>query len=212
MDFAGTNEPTAASGLRAAVDFYVRKAELLQRRQRDLEEELVAVQAELNKACTTRDQLATDLDEILTQQPGVDEEQDADPEAAGESDAPTSDEPPAAAAAPRPGTKRGTVKASQPGKKTSAKSGEVMRAIEQVLATSGKPMHVRDLTAALSRPTEGKAGTAAVETIRATCKRLAGHGRISEVKTAVFAITRASETGQATQSGPGNEAGLKGAT
>ncbi|MEV7979827.1 hypothetical protein [Streptomyces sp. NPDC086519] len=90
-----------------------------------------------------------------------------------------------------------------------ARSGEVMRAIEQLLATSGEPMHVKVLTAAPRRPTEGKAGTAAVETIRATRKRLVGHGRIAEVKTAVFAMARASGARAADESG--DEAGSKGA-
>lgn len=86
-----------------------------------------------------------------------------------------------------------------------------MLAIEQLLATSGKPMHVKDVTAALGRPTDGKEGTAAIETIRATCKRLVGHGRVTEVKTAVFAIARTTQAHPMDEAAPGGEAGLKGA-
>ncbi|MFD5477583.1 hypothetical protein [Streptomyces hawaiiensis] len=196
------------------MDFYIRKADRLQQRWRELEAELTAVQAELAKACTARDQLAEPLDEILAQAPGIAEEQEAESPAGSNSDESSKEEPPASARAgerasfrQEPG--RGKAKTARPKQQASgAKSGEVMRAIEQLLATSGKPMHVKDLTAALGRPTEGRAGTAA-ETIRATCKRLAGHGRIAEVKTAVFAIARASGAGAADESG--DEAGLKGA-
>ncbi|MDH6627913.1 hypothetical protein M2271_005742 [Streptomyces sp. LBL] len=214
MDFAETDEAAAASGVRAAVDFYARKANRLQERQRELAAELAAVQDDLLKTQTTRDQLAGALDEILAEAPSAAEEPEAASETAGSDTVRSHDDSPASAAetaASPQGRRQAGMKNARPKQRAGAKSGEVMQAIEQLLATSGKQMHVRDLTAALGRPTEGKAGTAAVETIRATCKRLAGHGRIAEVKTAVFAIVRTSEAGQAARSGSVDEIGLKGA-
>jgi hypothetical protein len=67
MGFAGMDEAAAAPGLRTAVDFYTRKADRLRQRRRDLEVEMASVQAELDKTCTTCDQLAGALDEILAQ-------------------------------------------------------------------------------------------------------------------------------------------------
>lgn len=217
MDFAGTEETAAAPGVRTAVDFYTRKADGLQQRQRELEAELALVQTELAKARTTRDQLADALDEILAQAPSAAEEQGTQAETAPTGHTPPSDEPPAAAStaetADSPqGPRRGPSRTARPRKQASAaKSGEVMLAIEQLLATSGKPMHVKDVTAALGRPTDGKEGTAAIETIRATCKRLVGHGRVTEVKTAVFAIARTTQAHPTDEAAPGGEAGLKGA-
>lgn len=214
MDFADTDDAAAASGVRAAVNFYARKADRLQERQRELAAELAAVQDDLLKAQTTRDQLAGALDEILAQAPSAAEEHETASETAGSDTPPSHDDSPAPAAetaASPQGRRQAGTKNARPKQRAGAKSGEVMQAIEQLLATSGKQMHVRDLTAALGRPTEGKSGTAAVETIRATCKRLAGHGRIAEVKTAVFAIVRTPEAGQAARSGPGDETGLEGA-
>jgi hypothetical protein len=217
MGFAGTEEAAAASGLRTALHFYARKVDLLQQRQRDLEAELAAVQAELSQARTTRDQLTTDLDEILAQAPSAAGQQEAGTGATTGGDTPSRDEPTgpapmAPSAGSRQEPKQGKPRASQSAeKKASAKSGEVMRAIEQLLATAGKPMHVKDLTSALGRPTDGKEGTAAIETIRGTCKRLVGHGRIAEVETAVFAIVRAAEAGTVHEPGPVTEAEMKGA-
>ncbi|MDI9886547.1 hypothetical protein QMZ92_19735 [Streptomyces sp. HNM0645] len=65
MDFAGTVETAAASGVRTAVDFYARKADRLQRCQRELGAELASLQDELLKARTAHDQLSAALDEIL---------------------------------------------------------------------------------------------------------------------------------------------------
>ncbi|WP_338897767.1 hypothetical protein WBG99_21015 [Streptomyces sp. TG1A-60] len=206
------------------MDFYTRKADRLERRRCDLEDELASVQAELDKACTTRDQLAGALDEILSQTSGPGPEQDPGAGEAAESPAGGDGDPSAPAEAEsESGSADGTAGGRQErgpgrprasaGKKTAskAKSGEVMQAIEQLLATSGEPMHVTKITKALGRPTDGKAGTAAVETIRATCKRLVGHGRVAEVKTAVFAIARSAAGGVADEPGPVGGAGLKGA-
>ncbi|MFJ2111349.1 MULTISPECIES: hypothetical protein [unclassified Streptomyces] len=222
MGFAGMDEAAAAPGLRTAVDFYTRKADRLRQRQRDLEDELASVQTELDKTCTTCDQLAGALDEILSQTSDTGQEQDTGAGEAAESPAGEDGGPSAPAAAEsesadgtaggrqerRPGRPRASA-----AKKTvsKAKSGSVMQAIEQLLVTSGEPMHVTKITEALGRPTDGKAGTAAVETIRATCKRLVGHGRVAEVKTAVFAIARAAEARPADEPGPMGDAGLKGA-
>lgn len=224
MGFADMDEAAAAPGLRTAVDFYTRKADRLRQRRRDLEDELASVQAELDKTCTTCDQLAGALDEILAQPPGSGQEQDAGAGEATESPAGEDIDPSAPSAAePESESADGTADGQQergPGrlrasaaKKTAskAKSGSVMQAIEQLLATSGEPMHVTKITEALGRPTDGKAGTAAVETIRATCKRLVGHGRVSEVKTAVFAIARAAEARPADEPEPVGGTGLKGA-
>ncbi|MDQ0934816.1 hypothetical protein [Streptomyces turgidiscabies] len=224
MGFAGMDEAAAAPGLRTAVDFYTRKADRLRQRRRDLEVEMASVQAELDKTRTTCDQLAGALDEILSQTSGPGQEQDAGSGEAAESPADEDGDPSAPAAAePESKSADGTAGGRQeraPGrprasaaKKTApkAKSGSVMQAIEQLLATSGEPMHVTKITEALGRPTDGKAGTAAVETIRATCKRLVGHGRVAEVKTAVFAIARLTEAGPADEPGPMGDAGLKGA-
>ncbi|MEH0419385.1 hypothetical protein [Streptomyces sp. B21-083] len=222
MGFTGMDEAAAAPGLRTAVDFYTRKADRLRQRRHDLEVELASVQAELDKTCTTCDQLAGALDEILAPPSRPGQEQDADAQEAAESPTDEDSDPAAPASAesePADGAAGGRQERG-PGrprasaaKKTAskAKSGSVMQAIEQLLATSGEPMHVTKITEALGRPTAGKAGTAAVETIRATCKRLVGHGRVSEVKTAVFAIARITETGPADEPGPMGDAGLKGA-
>lgn len=227
MGFAGMDEAAAAPGLRTAVDFYTRKADQLRQRRRDLEVEMASVQAELDKTCTTCDQLAGALDEILaqtSQTSGSGQEQDPGEGETAESPAGEDCDPsvpaPAAAESESADGTAGGRQERRPGKprasaakKTAskAKSGEVMQAIEQLLATSGEPIHVTKITEALGRPTDGKAGTAAVETIRATCKRLVGHGRVAEVETAVFEIARSAAGGVADEPRPAGGAGLKGA-
>lgn len=135
MGFTGTDETAAASGVRAAVDFYSRKGDRLKQRQRELEAELTAFQAELLKTRAARDQLADALDEMLAQVPGAAEEPESEPETAVTSDAPSSAEPASAestakTAEDRQGPKPGKPKSARTGEKPSAKSGEVMRAID----------------------------------------------------------------------------------
>uniref|UniRef100_A0AAU2VVB3 Uncharacterized protein n=1 Tax=Streptomyces sp. NBC_00008 TaxID=2903610 RepID=A0AAU2VVB3_9ACTN len=186
MGFAG--EEAAAPGLRVAVDFYSEKADQLSRREKELEEELDSVREERSRTLVTRDQLSVALAEISAQagpQPAepAGEENPAEAESAsGQGSKPSragAEETP-----PRPG--RRSENASGPQRRSA--SGELMRAIEQVLTTAGVPLHLKELTAALGRPTEGKPGTAALESVRSTCKRLVETGRLVQPETAVFAI------------------------
>lgn len=175
MGFEG--EEAAAPGLRVAIEFYGEKAERLSRRAKELEGELNSVREEISQTFVTRDQLSRALAEIgagTAPQPDKTAPEEEPPEAA----------PPDSAAKASPA--RGGSSADS-GKRRSA-SGELMRAIEQVLTTAGVPLHLKELTAALGRPTEGKPGTAALESVRSTCKRLVETGRLVQPETAVFAI------------------------
>jgi hypothetical protein len=49
-------------------------------------------------------------------------------------------------------------------------------------------LRVKEITEALGRPVDGRRGTAAMETVRKTCKRQVMHGRAVETEPGVFAI------------------------
>ncbi|MCX5211153.1 hypothetical protein OG689_41955 [Kitasatospora sp. NBC_00240] len=194
MGSVGADEAAAAPGLRTAVDFYTAKSERLRRRQADLEAELASLRVELVKADSARDQLAEALAEIAGRDAGS--AQDREPSATGSAKAAQDDE---AGPADRPGRQAGTDqvaarrKSPVPGDGQAAsavKSGEVMQAILQILATSGRPLGVRDITEALGRPVSGAEGRVVKETTRSTCKRLVKTGRVVEGPVGVFAIAR----------------------
>lgn len=183
----------AAEGLRTAVGFYARKTQRLRERQTELQAELEALQAELARASTARDQLGQALREII----GEEAIPDTPDHERGQ--APTPSEVEAAADTPTPtGSKTASLRITRPRQSTgSAKPGhrnvELWREVLQVLATSGRPMRVKEIAAALGRPTKGKAGTSAVETVRSTCKRQVKHGRAVEGPAGVFEIARGQE-------------------
>lgn len=193
MGFEG--EEAAAPGLRVAIEFYGEKAERLSRRAKELEVELGSLQEEMAQTLVTRDQLSRALAEIgagTGPQLGktAPEEEPAEAAPPGEQGGTAPPDSAEKSSSARGGNSAG------PGKRRSA-SGELMRAIEQVLTTAGIPLHLKELTAALGRPTEGKPGTAALESVRSTCKRLVETGRLVQPETAVFAIAPGRREGAA---------------
>lgn len=179
----------AAEGLRTAVGFYTTKAERLGARLAELKAKLEELQAELAKASTARDQLEEALREITGER--------ASPEGEPGQVADSSEVAPAGdRTALKGGT--GSSRRTSPRQDVASagsveKNVELWREVLQVLATSGRPMRVKEIAAALGRPTKGKTGTSAVETVRSTCKRQVKHGRAVEGPAGVFEIARGQE-------------------
>lgn len=131
MGFAG--EEAAAPGLRVAAEFYSEKADQLSRREKELEDELGSVREEKSRTLVTRDQLSRALTEIVTQAgphaaESVQEENSA--EAAPPDGQPGETSPSGTAQAKARPPRRGK---SAGGQQRRSASGELMRAIEQVL-------------------------------------------------------------------------------
>jgi hypothetical protein len=188
------DEAAAAPGLRTAVEFYTGKVDRLRQRQVDLEAELGAVRAELDKVSATRDQLAEDLEEILAETPASPTDEATSAQGAT-STAGTDGAP------PRPEAKAdNSGDHAQPrnpfpdGSSPRSGSGELMQAVVQILVTAGRPLPVRDITEALGRPVNGQEGRGPIETTRATCKRLVKNGRAVEDPVGVFAIARTEDS------------------
>ncbi|SCK09482.1 hypothetical protein [Streptomyces sp. WMMB 322] len=186
------DEAEAAEGLHTAVRFYTRKAERLRKRQAELQAQLEELQAELTKASTARDQLDEALREIVgkpTSLSSTVREQEAPAPAAetAATETRTTAQTKRAAPSRHPGPRQPAAV------KPEDKPVELWREVLQVLATSGRPMRAKEIAAALGRPTKGKAGTSAVETVRATCKRQVKHGRAVEEPAGVFEIARGDE-------------------
>jgi hypothetical protein len=194
MEAVGTDEAAAAPGLRTAVEFYISKVDRLQQRRAALELELAALQDELRKASSARDQLSEALEEILA---GAPVSPQGEPTLAQSStDVPGEEIGSDASPASYPDDQRGPSPQARPsaaGSPTRSGSGELMQAVEQILVTAGRPLSVRDITEALGRPTKGKEGRGPLATIRATCKRLVKNHRAVEESVGMFAATKASD-------------------
>lgn len=179
-------EAEAVDGLRTAVDFYEAKAARLQQRRAELEKELAELDAELSKASATRDHLVTALSEITTAEDasfaGSDDQTDPSDDA-GSQDPVIEEGRAAAPEEPRPQPSAGK------------RNRQLGQQVLQVLATAGRPLHVKEIAEAVGKPVSGKAGTSAVETVRKTCKRHVDHGRAIEPDPGVFVIASAGTLG-----------------
>lgn len=203
MGSAGEDGAAAAQGLRTAVGFYSAKADKLQAHHERLKAELAALQdnlatveADLAKARTSRDQLAGALEDLLADAPPTSQGAAQAPEGPG-SASDEEAEPAGQSARPgRSGTGAGKgLRSASPGgvRRKRTQMSDLMRAIVQVLVTAGRPMTPKGIAEALGRPTEGKPGTSAQETIRGSCKRLVTAGQLVRVSAGQFAIRRAAQ-------------------
>ncbi|MGA4841384.1 hypothetical protein [Streptomyces sp. G45] len=173
-----SGEAVAVEGLRTAVDFYADKAARLRQQRVDLEKELAEVDAELSRTSAARDHLTAALEEITAgaeSGPEVPADQPGGPGVHAEKPVTDVRGPVGSAGAQEQST-------------ASPRNRQLGQQVLHVLATAGRPLHVKEITEAIGRPVSGKPGTAAIETIRKTCKRHVTQGRAVELKAGVFEI------------------------
>ncbi|MFI1259126.1 reverse transcriptase domain-containing protein [Streptomyces netropsis] len=175
----GDGGTAAADGLRTAVGFYSARTDRLRERQAELEAELEAVQADLSEARATRDHLTEALEELRRDIPPESENSTSGPSGSELSSGTDStsaerDEP---SKSQRPGTASRSRDAGRSSSDGTARKrverGELMRSILQVLVTAGRTMSAADIAEALGKPTKGKPGDAARESVRGACRRMA---------------------------------------
>ncbi|MFJ1590817.1 MULTISPECIES: hypothetical protein [Streptomyces] len=190
MDFTGTGEPDAAPGLRTAVGIYSGKTDRTLTRISELEAELADLRVEATKYASTRDQLSEALAELLAGRSAPSEDDQSPQQEAGTQD---EDGDASAGDESEPNEPPEETRAGQNGPSRSP-SGQLMRAVEQILVGAGRPMKVKDITEALGRPIKGDKGRSPIETTRRTCKRLVKNGRAVEHPIGTFAARRVTES------------------
>ncbi|MFF4158373.1 hypothetical protein [Streptomyces sp. NPDC001678] len=162
-----------------------------------LQDKLASVQAGLTKAQDARDQLADALEELLADVPSPTRRAAQAPEEPDSSPGRETGLASRLAESGRSGTttsggRRGSSREGAKQKRT--QTSGLMRAIVQVLVTAGRPMKPKEIAEALGRPTKGKEGDSARETIRGSCKRLVTAGQLVRVSAGEFVIRQAAHS------------------